>query len=94
MSEEATTVPPTETVSTEAVQESTTPVPVVEEPPFPVLVGIDLGNEDIVLAACQAHEAFPAIVRNDTSDTSTKTLLSFKNVERLFGESAAGHVSF
>lgn len=86
MSEEtASVLPTTETTATEATE-------AVVEAPFPALVGIDLGNEEIVLACVQAHEAYPTIVRNDTSDTGTKNLMSFKNLERLYGESAVGHV--
>jgi molecular chaperone DnaK (HSP70) len=91
MSQEEQSLP---TTTEETQQQPTTPetaAPV--EPPFPSLVGIDLGNEEIVLACCQYSDNYPTIVRNDTSDTGTKNLVSFKNLERLFGEGAVGHVS-
>lgn len=93
MSEETASVPvSTDTEPTTEPAVEPTAEPMVVEAPFPALVGIDLGNEEIVLACCQAQDSYPTVVRNDTSDTGTKTLVSFKNLERLFGESAVGHV--
>eukprot|EP01127_Copromyxa_protea_P007288 TRINITY_DN171_c5_g1_i1.p1 TRINITY_DN171_c5_g1~~TRINITY_DN171_c5_g1_i1.p1 ORF type:complete len:733 (-),score=236.06 TRINITY_DN171_c5_g1_i1:23-2221(-) len=69
--------PSTETMETEAA--------------FPAFVAVDFGNNEIVLAICNSHDNFPTIVRNDTSETGTKNLVSFKNAERLFGEGAVGH---
>src|SRR5687768_6476755 len=81
-----------EATPTEPTTTTTQPTEEEVKAPFPVLVGIDLGNEDIVLAACNEESGYPTIVRNDTSDTTTKNLLTVKGVERLYGESAVGHV--
>eukprot|EP01126_Amoeba_proteus_P061354 TRINITY_DN822_c0_g2_i2.p1 TRINITY_DN822_c0_g2~~TRINITY_DN822_c0_g2_i2.p1 ORF type:complete len:587 (-),score=143.37 TRINITY_DN822_c0_g2_i2:716-2476(-) len=65
-----------------------------EPAPFPSLGGIDLGNDTFVLALCTDLDSYPTIVRNDTSDHSSKNLIAFKNFERLVGDSAEGSASF